>query len=273
METMSDLPVGPVEGQGNRGQRGLSMDVYFIGVGEACDSAHGNTSVRIKTDHGVQVLLDCGFSVPHHYFRVSDDPDELDLVWISHFHGDHYFGMPLLLLGFWEMGRTRPLTVAGQIGVAEKVLTALDMAYSGFAAKLSYEINFLEIEPGPARRFSGLTLQTVQTFHSQRNLGLLLVDDAKKMYYSGDGRPSEDVARLVRGCDLVIHGAFQLRDEVHSHGSIAGCLRLAESADIKRFALVHLDRRCRKDEEQSILEVLERHPAAMLPVEGTTIVL
>ncbi|NIA05332.1 MAG: MBL fold metallo-hydrolase [Proteobacteria bacterium] len=247
------------------------MDVFFIGVGEACDSEHGNTSVLVTTGPGVRVLCDCGFSVPHHFFRICDDPDELEMVWISHFHGDHYFGLPLLLLRFWEMRRSRPLIIAGQSGIAGQVLKSFDMAYSGFAAKLCYPLNFIEIEPGESRQDAGLTMQTVQTVHSRRNLGLLLDDGDRKLYYSGDGRSSADVAALARDCDLAVHEAFKLEDEFPGHGSVNGCLRLAEKARIKRLALVHMDRIVRRQQADVISDILARNPSVTLPVEGTRI--
>ncbi len=247
------------------------MEVFFIGVGEACDSEHGNTSVLVTTGPGVRVLCDCGFSVPHHFFRICDDPDELDMVWISHFHGDHYFGMPLSLLRLWEMRRSRPLVIAGQAGVAVQVRKSFDMAYSGFADKLCYPLDFMEIEPGESRQHVGLTMQTIQTVHSRRNLGLLLDDGDRRLYYSGDGRPSEDVATLARDCDLAVHEAFKLEDEFPGHGSVNGCLRLAAKARIKRLALVHMERVVRREQADVIRDTLARNPSVTMPVEGTRI--
>ena len=95
------------------------MNVFFVGVGEACDAKHGNTSIHVQTVNDTCLLCDCGFSAAHSYFAFCDDPDQLDMVWNSHFHGDHFFGMPLLLLRFWEMKRSKPLVIAGQAGVEE----------------------------------------------------------------------------------------------------------------------------------------------------------
>ncbi|HDK44449.1 MAG TPA: hypothetical protein ENG91_07875 [Desulfobacteraceae bacterium] len=132
-------------------------------------------------------------------------------------------------------------------------------------------MDFIEIEPGESRQHAGLTMQTVQTVHSRRNLGLLLDDGDRKLYYSGDGRPSADVAALARDCDLAVHEAFKLEDEFPGHGSINGCLRLAERARIKRLALVHLERGVRREQADAIGDILARNPSATLPVEGTRI--
>ncbi len=249
------------------------MDLFFIGVGDACDPEHGNTSVHISTAGQVHILCDCGFSVPHSYFAGCNDPDQLDVLWISHFHGDHFFGVPLLLLRFWEMRRTRPLVITGQAGVEEKVISAMDLAFPRFRAKLCYDLEFHEVEPGLKHRVSGTTFQSVQTDHSQRNLGLLIDDGDKRVYYSGDGRPTSAVSGLISNCDLAVHEAFMLDEEVHYHGSVTGCLKLAEKSSVSRLALVHLDRSFRLERASTIQEILAANPSVVLPVEGTLLTL
>lgn len=247
------------------------MEIYFIGVGEACDAQHGNTSIHVQSTNDTCLLCDCGFSAAHTYFSFCDDPDQLDLVWISHFHGDHFFGMPLLLLRFFEMRRSKPLTIISQDGAEDKVLRAMDLAYPRFRSKLSYDIRFTEIEPGSIHEIEGLQFQSAQTLHSQRNLGLLVDDGKHKLYYSGDGRPSESVAELVEGCDLAVHEAFRLDEEIHHHGSITGCLKLAKSCSIKKLALVHLERNFRLNQFEEISAIVKENPLLNLPVSGDRI--
>jgi len=247
------------------------MDVFFVGVGEACDAKHGNTSIHVQASNDTCLLCDCGFSAAHSYFTFCNDPDKLDLVWISHFHGDHFFGMPLLLLRLWEMKRSKPLLIGGQEGVEDKVLEAMDLAFPGFQKRLCYDICFQKIEPGNVHEVSGVSLQSVETDHSQRNLGLVINDGEKKLYYSGDGRPTKGVAELVRDCDLAVHEAFRLDEEIHHHGSITGCLKLANASNIKRLALVHLERNFRQLHVAEINALLQANLLLSLPVAGDRI--
>lgn len=248
------------------------MEILFLGVGEACDSNHGNSSVLITTESS-KILLDCGFSVPHRFFRVCKDPDCLDFIWISHFHGDHFFGLPLLLLRFWEMKRTRPLQIISQEGLAEKITAVLELAYPGFAKKLSFPIQFHTIKPGTHLQYRDITLEATQTIHSQCNYGLLLDDGKHRLYYSGDGRPTQEVSQLARGCDLALHEAFTMEDSMPNHGSVSGCLQLMEEAQIKQLALIHLERKTRKNQSNNINKLLQDHANVFLPVEGDTIIL
>jgi ribonuclease BN (tRNA processing enzyme) len=252
-------------------KNGEVVELFFVGVGEACDSEHGNTSVLVTTGNKTRILLDCGFSVPHSYFRTFHDSPDLDYIWISHFHGDHFFGLPLLFLRLWQMKRTAPLTIVGQQGIEQKVTDCLEMAYPGFEKKLSFALAFQTLMPGRTENINGIHWTTAETEHSQYNLGLLLDDGDTRLYYSGDGRITDPVRELVTGCDLMIHEAFTLVDHFPYHGSISSCLKLAEQAEIRKTALLHLDRDCRKNEMNTIIRTLQEHPGSFLPLAGETV--
>jgi len=221
------------------------MKVTFLGVGEACDPLYSNTSLLVQSEaagHDRQLLLDCGFTVPHHYFRLQPMAEDLDAVWISHFHGDHFFGLPLLLLRLWEMDRRKPLYIMGPAGVEVKVRQALDLAYPNFGAKMHYPLLFREVEPGVKVEAAGCQWRTAVGVHSQRALALRLDDVVHSLFYSGDGKPTLATEELATGCDLVVHEAFRLCGDTHGHGSIHGCLEFAAKTGVGKLALLHIQR-------------------------------
>ncbi len=113
------------------------MQVHFAGVGEACEESLPHTSLLVYTRKPRRcILLDCGFTSPPGVFRSIDSPEEIDAVWISHFHGDHVFGLPLLLHRMREAQRNRPLLLAGQSGTLERVQRLADLAYPGLPEKI-----------------------------------------------------------------------------------------------------------------------------------------
>ena len=246
------------------------MKVLFLGVGEACDSRHGNCSLLVHAKD-TTLLLDCGFSVPHRFFHYCDDPDCLDNVWISHFHGDHFLGLPLLLLRFWEMGRKRPLQFIGQENLKEKTLAALELAYPGFAEKLSFPLQFTTITPGTTVTINNLHIQAAVSGHSQKNYGLLVDDNKNRLYYSGDGRATEETRKLMHGCDLALHEAFTLRDHIPGHGSVESCLQLMDEENIHRMALLHMERKTRHRERETLKKIISGHAGLLLPKEDDVI--
>ncbi len=245
-----------------------TVEIYFIGVGEACDSSHGNSSSLVTTENGARILLDCGFSVPHNYFRSVPDPTRLDYIWISHFHGDHFFGLPLLFLRLWLMNRTAPLPIVSQEGVADKVRSVMELAFPGFEEKLSFKLEFHIVNPLETTSLGGLQWTPVITHHTQKNYGLLLDDQGKRFYYSGDGRATPEVKKLIQGCDFVIHEAFNHVDRYPYHGSITSALQLADDAEVGQIALVHLERVFRETEIDLINKMVAARPKTFLPVAG-----
>jgi ribonuclease BN (tRNA processing enzyme) len=221
------------------------MRLLFIGVGEACDERYPNTSLLLGPSEGgdgPSLLLDCGFTSAHRYFRHCTGPEELDAVWVSHFHGDHFMGLPLLLLRLWEEGRGKPLTVVGQRGISDLVTGAMDLSYGGLRSKLPFELRFVEAEPGEPIDLLGLRWSTEVSEHFQRNLALRIDWDTGSLYYSGDGRPNRACADLAAGASLIVHEGFVLRGQWKGHGSVETCLEFAGRTGAGQLAVVHMQR-------------------------------
>jgi ribonuclease BN (tRNA processing enzyme) len=235
------------------------MRVIFAGVGEACDENLPNTSAVILafSEEGPrQVLLDCGFTGAHTFWRSSPAPLELGYVWISHFHGDHFLGLPLLLLRFWEQGRQKPLCIIGPEGIQDRTRAAMDLAYARFRPKIQYPLSFKEVSPGQDLDHQGLLWSFAAPDHSAPCLALRLDWGSQSLYFSGDGSPTAQTLSLAADCELVIHEAFGLDEGTAGHGSVEQCLAFAEDARARALALVHLNRdirRARGDEIRSRL--------------------
>lgn len=236
------------------------MRVKFIGVGEAFDEVLPNTSVWIREEREGQrssVLLDCGFTVPHYFWRTCPAPDELDAVWISHFHGDHYFGIPALLTRFWESKRKKPLLILGQEGVDEMIEKIMRLAYSSILDKLGFDLRFKTVEPGSPTQAAGLTWSTAATGHPQRDLAVRIESRGKSVFYSGDGPGTDETLALARECDLLIHEAFLLDRNIPGHGNIMSCIDFAEKAGARSLAIVHIQRGERRERRAEIVRVME----------------
>lgn len=215
------------------------MNITFIGVGEACDPLLPNTSLLVESG-GKRLLLDCGFTTPHHFFRQWPGAEDLDFVWISHFHGDHFFGLPLLILQYKVLGRQAELVIAGPRGLAEKVTTALELAYPGLGQDLGFALCFIELEPGHDRAWAGLALATAENIHSQRSLSLRISDPQHSLVYSGDGKATSASLELALGVDIMVHESFWLERQDPGHGNVVDCLAHAQAAQVKQLALVHI---------------------------------
>ena len=252
------------------------MEILFLGVGEACDGNQPNTSILLKTDAretAGRILLDCGFSVPHQYLSLNPSEEELEILWISHFHGDHFLGTPLLLLWFWEMNRTKPLNIIGPPGVKVKIEQALNLAYPNLMSRLGYSLLFHEAIPEEQLHISDSTWKAAYNEHSQPCLSLRLELHGKSIFYSGDGRPTTLTKSLATGCDIIIHEAYGFEDTVPGHGSISACLNFARNSGSKRLAMVHMQRDVRPQSLDALKNLQKKYTdiEIMLPEKGSTI--
>jgi len=233
--------------------------IKFIGVGEAFDEDLSNTSILVRTADGSSessVLLDCGFGVPSPFWRSCPGPDDLDAVWISHFHADHFFGLPALITRFWEMNRRKPLLILGQCGIEEIVTQTVKLAYSSVMDRLAFDVRFQTVEPGEVAEAAGITWRSAVNGHSQRDLAVRIEAGGRSLFYSGDGLSTDETLSLARGADLVIHEAFRLDTDTPGHGTVTGCIDFARKAKARSLALVHIERNERRLRRDDILQVI-----------------
>ncbi len=244
------------------------MEILFLGTGEACDGLHPNSSILLKNENSI-FLFDCGFTVPHLFFNTCNEHEKLAGLWLSHFHGDHYFGVPLLLLRFYQDDRRKPFSILNGVKAQEKITLLMELAYPGLLAKLPFPLHFVEIPPGEKIVYGNLTWQTAECQHLPPAFGVRVSSYDKAIYYSGDGRPTSDSIELMRDADLVIHEAFSLDSDLPGHSSIAECLKVKREAGIKNMALIHMERDLRQKIEL-VHEYLakESEKGILLPADG-----
>lgn len=252
--------------------------VTFLGVGEACDEYHPNTSVLIEATNvngdTKTVLLDCGFSVPFQFWKYVNDPEKLDILWISHFHGDHFLGAPLLLLRFWEMNRKRPLVIVCQKGGIPIIEKSIELAYPGFMSRFAFDLIFREVTEGEVLEIASFTWRFAATEHGQRNLSVAIECSDGKIFYSGDGRPTASTEEIAKESSLIIHEAFHIESSVPGHGTIQKVVEMAERVGAHSVACVHIQRDVRRRHEKRIIEFLKEKSSsfhAFLPSSGDVV--
>ena len=94
-----------------------NIEIYFLGTGDAFGSGGRlQTCIHVKTQE-FRFLIDCGASALIGMKRFGVDPSLVDLIFLSHLHGDHFAGIPFLILDGQFSRRTRPLQIVGPPGV------------------------------------------------------------------------------------------------------------------------------------------------------------
>lgn len=255
------------------------MRVTFVGVGEAFDERLANTSLFVEAMSGGRrraVLLDCGFTAAAAFFACAalDGQDREagpDAVWISHCHGDHFFGLPYLLARLHEAGRTAPLVIGGGRDVPARVEAAVALAYPGLPDRLGFPVEFATARPGKEFTLAGLSARCAPTGHGEPCLALRLDTGDGSLCYGGDGALTGECLDLAAGCDLLVAEAYGFESGPAGHGSVAGAVAAAAAAGAGALAVVHVRRDVRRDRSRDIRRLLAGAPVrAFLPEPGDT---
>jgi ribonuclease BN (tRNA processing enzyme) len=247
-------------------------ELVFVGTGEALDPALPNTSLLYR---GPQtLLLDCGYAVPHAFWRISQDVNLLDAVWISHGHADHCFGLPALLLWMRLGGRTRPLTVFGGPGARGRIGLVLELGYPGsYHASKCYPISYVELEPGAVGKFGPLELRIAASAHSIVNHALRIdTPGLRSVMYSGDGAITPGTRELATGVSVLVHECFFAEaGDQRKHGDAEGCMALAREAGVRTLALLHFAAEAKQAIRQRVEELDDGTFEVLMPAVGDRI--
>ena len=221
------------------------MVLKVVGCGDAFGSGgRGNAAFLLEGAQG-SVLLDCGPATPAALKRMGVRPAGLDAVLISHFHGDHFGGIPFLFLeSRYLEPRSRPLQVAGPAGT-EAVVSDLARALyrNGAADPDPAQVRFLELADGQPTAVGPAEVRAFPVPHAEGEdcLGLDVRMDGRKVVYSGDTRWFPGLARAARGADLLIWECTSASTtEAAGHTCLEDVLREHAHLDSRRLLLVHL---------------------------------
>lgn len=122
--------------------------VRFLGTGTPLGLRGLHQSCILVETRGHRVLVDCGMTALTSLGRIGIDPAEIDAVVISHLHGDHFGGLPLLLLEATLRARSRPLTIARPAATRRRVEQALELF--GWTSARIDAATFVPLVPGVA---------------------------------------------------------------------------------------------------------------------------
>ena len=114
------------------------MRLTVIGSGDAFGSGGRHNTCFHLTTGGVTYLVDCGASAMPALKARGIDPNTVDAVILSHLHGDHFGGIPFLMLdGQYLSRRERPLLFAGPPGTAARIPAAMEVFFTN-SSKAKY---------------------------------------------------------------------------------------------------------------------------------------
>lgn len=183
-------------------------EVVFIGTSDAFGAGGRRQSALLVRAPNGGLLIDCGATTTMGLAALGIERAEVDAILISHFHGDHFGGIPgFLLAALYEDARRSPLVIGGPHGTERRVhqLSAA-MGYAIEEREWSFPIQFIELgieheaEIGPAQ---ARLFETRHQPHTHPH-GMVVRAGSHRIGYSGDTGWFDALPRRVGNVDLFV---------------------------------------------------------------------
>jgi ribonuclease BN (tRNA processing enzyme) len=175
--------------------------------------------------------------------RSGFDTGRIDFVLLSHLHGDHFGGIPFLLLEYvYENPRTRPIEIVGPPGTAQRCRTLYEALYQRIAHdRPPYDVAYREIAPAPVT-IQGVRIAPFVVPHADELtcFGYRLDVGGRTILFSGDTGWTEELVTQSRGVDLFLCECTTYETQLHLHLSYPEIARRAAEFGCRRLVLTHL---------------------------------
>jgi ribonuclease BN (tRNA processing enzyme) len=219
-------------------------EVVFVGTSDAFGAGgRRQSAVLIRGDRGT-LLMDCGTTTNTGLCELGVARDEIDTILISHFHGDHFGGLPLFLLGaVYEDRRRRPLEIAGPPQIEARVRALAEAMGHGLSdLDWGFPLSFREVMPEGHHEIGPAVVSAFETRHQvEANPHGYRIDLGRRsVVYSGDTGWFDALPRLTAGADLFICECTLYDEELDFHLNLAQITEKRDSFDVGSLVLTHL---------------------------------
>ena len=220
------------------------MQLRFVGCGDALGSGGRFNTCFHVTGNSVNFLIDCGASSLPALKRLGIAREAIDLVLITHFHGDHFAGLPFLLLDAQFTRRARPLVIAGPVGIETKLANLTEALFEHSSkTKQRFDLSVVALEPEQSRIFGEVKVTPYPVVHGESGgpfLAYRIETEGRIIAYSADTEWTPTLVPLARGADLFIAEAYYYDKVVKNHLSLKTLEAHLPAINAKRVALTHM---------------------------------
>jgi ribonuclease BN (tRNA processing enzyme) len=236
------------------------VELRCLGTGDAFGSGGRLPTATLLSASEGRVLVDCGPATLPALRAASVDPNAIDVLLLTHLHGDHFGGVPFFLMdAHYAAARTRPLVIAGPVGAEATIAQALALLFPGSGGLApGFAVTYLEwrdgegVSVGPARA----TPRAVRHSTHTPCFGLRVEFGGRVVAFSGDTEWTDALVGLASGADVFLCECSGYDSAPPGHLDFLTLEQHRQELECRRLLLTHLGD-----------DMLAR--AAALPVETT----
>jgi ribonuclease BN (tRNA processing enzyme) len=219
------------------------VQVHFVGCGDAFGSG-GRAQTCIRVTAGAQsVLVDCGATSLAAMRAQGLDPQDIDAVAVTHLHGDHFGGLPFLILDAQFARRAVPLRVVGPAGTGARLASAMETLFPGSTrVERRFRVVVSEIAPGAVIDIGAMRIRCWQVVHESGAppLALRVEDDRSSFAYSGDTEWTPALLDAADGASLFAAEAYTFSRPIRYHLDYRTLQAHAGDITAHRIVLTHM---------------------------------
>lgn len=239
------------------------MKITILGSGDAFGSGgRFSTCLHVATADGAAMLIDCGATSLLAMQRAGVDRNAISAILFTHFHGDHFGGLPFFLLdALFVSRRTQPLTIAGPRGLRGWVERVTETAFPGFSTNVyPFPITYEEVTPEAGTSILGAQITAFPMVHDQRAgpcQGYRLAREGKVFAYSGDTSWTESLVPLADGADVLLVECYTFDIPLANHLDWKRLSARLPDLKARRIVLTHMSEQMLAHRHEATVECAE----------------
>jgi ribonuclease BN (tRNA processing enzyme) len=235
-----------------------ALTVTFAGSGDAFGSGgRYQACIHLRPAGGRPVLLDCGATSLSALKRLGLDPGEIAAVFVSHLHGDHFGGLPFLILDGQFSRRAAPLTVVGPPGTVRRLADTMECLFPGSStAARRFDVTVTELAPGTSAAVCGTAVRAWEADHPSGAPALILrlTLAGRTIAYTGDTAWTSAIACAAADADLLIAEAYYRDKDIPYHLRLADLNAHRDRLTSRRVIITHMSGDVLADDQATSFE-------------------
>lgn len=221
---------------------GEQVRLHFVGAGDAFGTGGRFQTCFWLEGAGESMLIDCGATSLTALKAAGVEPNDIAAVVLTHLHGDHFGGLPFLVLDGQFRRRERSLTIAGPPGTRERVESAMELLFPGsVTARRRFGVEFVELGERRSTPVGAAVVTAVPVEQpGTPACALRLEYGGRVIAYSGDTAWTDELVDLTSGADLFVAEAYFFDRTVPFHLDHATLLANRDRLGCERILLTHM---------------------------------